>query len=410
MHHKWLTLVFISLLASGCSWFTWLPWVDDPEGPDPMEPAKLVKFDAEIRVKRLWKVSIGEGLGKKYLRLNPVILADRIFAADGYGVVEARNRFDGKRIWRARVGELEGGFFSSLNFFDRKDPSFVSGGVGAGAGFVLVGTTSGTVVALSAADGAEVWRTFVGSEVLARPSVGDDAVFVQTIDGRLVALETKDGSVRWSFDNQVPVLTLRGTSAPVYDDGVVYGGFANGMVSAVKTDTGEPVWEQRIMLPEGRSELDRMVDVDGSPMLSGSLVYAVAYHGMLKAMRRSDGSPIWQRKHSSFLDLSEGYGQIYVVDETDLIIAIDQQNAEETWSQANLYRRKLTSPVAFSNYLIVGDDEGYLHVLAQSDGRFLGRRKLDSDGLRSAMVVGDGKTLYVLGNSGSLQAIEIEVR
>jgi outer membrane protein assembly factor BamB len=164
------------------------------------------------------------------------------------------------------------------------------------------------------------------------------------------------------------------------------------------------------MLPEGRSELDRMVDVDGAPMLSGPLVYAVAYHGMLQAMRRSDGSPVWQREHSSFLDLTEGYGQVYVVDETDVVIAIDQQNAEEVWSQANLYRRKLTSPVAFSNYVVVGDDEGYLHVIAQSDGRFLARRKLDGDGLRSAMIVGDGKTLYVLGNSGSLQAVEIEVK
>ncbi len=409
MRVKALTLVFASLVMGGCSWFSWLPWVDD-KGPDPLAPAKLVKIDAEVKINRLWKVSIGDGLGKKYLRLNPVILADRIFAADGYGVVEARDRFNGKRIWRVKIGELEGGFFSSLNFFDRKDPSFVSGGVGAGGGYVLLGTTSGMVVALSATDGAEAWRSFVGSEVLARPSVGDNAVFVQTIDGRLVALESTDGSVRWSFDNQVPILTLRGTSSPVFEDGVVYGGFANGMVSAIKTDTGEPVWEQRVMLPEGRSELDRMVDVDGAPMLSGPLVYAVAYHGMLQAMRRSDGSPVWQREHSSFLDLTEGYGQVYVVDETDVVIAIDQQNAEEVWSQANLYRRKLTSPVAFSNYVVVGDDEGYLHVIAQSDGRFLARRKLDGDGLRSAMIVGDGKTLYVLGNSGSLQAVEIEVK
>ena len=135
MRIKTLTLLFVSLVMGGCSWFSWLPWVDD-KGPDPLEPAKLVKIDAEVKIKRLWKVSIGDGLGKKYLRLNPVILADRIFAADGYGVVEARDRFNGKRIWRAKIGELEGGFFSSLNFFDRKDPSFVSGGVGAGGGFV----------------------------------------------------------------------------------------------------------------------------------------------------------------------------------------------------------------------------------------------------------------------------------
>ncbi len=414
---RWSALVVFAFAAGGCGWFSWVPWIGGGDkGPDPMEPAELVDFTPEVRIERLWRASIGKGLGRKYLRLNPSVLANRVYAADGYGVVEARDRFSGKRVWRSEIypyNMARGGRFSGLagfNFFDRTDPSFVGGGVGAGGGMVLIGTTGGTVVALSATDGRELWRAYLGSEVLSQPAFGDDAVFAQTIDGRLLALEADDGSVRWSFDIQVPVLTLRGTASPVFEDGVVYAGFANGTVSAIRTANGEPIWEHRVMLPEGRSELDRIVDVDGSPLLAGPLVYAVAYQGQVKALRRADGNALWQLDHSSHLDLAVGYGHVYVVDETDAIIAIDEQTAREVWRQEGLYRRKLSSPAAFGNYVVVGDDDGYLHVLAQSDGRFLGRQKLDGKGIRSAMPVAEGRTLYVLGNSGSLQAVEIEVR
>ena len=410
-------MLALSLLAGGCSWFSWVPGIGGKdEKKEALEPAKLVDFVAEAQIERRWRASIGAGLGRKYLRLNPVIVADRIYAADGYGVVEARDRFSGKRVWRTEIGKARKGrsgrfrMIPRLGFFDRRDVSFVSGGVGAGDGFVLLGTTDGELVALSAADGSEQWRAYVGSEILCRPAVGDGAVLVQTIDGRLLALEQEDGAVRWSFDNQVPILTLRGSASPLFDGNAVYAGFANGMVSAVRADNGEPLWEHRVMLPEGRSELDRMVDVDGSPLLDGPLLYAVSYQGRLKALRRADGAPLWQHEISSYLDLASGYGHIYAVDEADHVVAIDQQTSEVVWRQEGLQRRKLSSPAAFSNYLVVGDDEGYVHVLAQSDGRFLARRKLDGKGIRSGMAVADGRTLYVLTNSGALHALEIETR
>ncbi len=410
-------LLAVGVLAGGCSWFSWVPGIggkDDKKAA--LEPAKLQDFAAEARIERLWRASIGAGLGRKYLRLNPVIVADRVYAADGYGVVEARDRFSGKRIWRTEIGKARKRrsgrlrMVPRLGFFDRRDPSFVGGGVGAGDGLVLLGTTDGELVALSAANGDEEWRAYVGSEILCRPVAGNGAVLAQTIDGRLLALEQEDGALRWSFDNQVPILTLRGSASPVFDGDVVYAGFANGMVSALRTDNGEPLWEHRVMLPEGRSELDRMVDVDGSPLAEGPLLYAVSYQGRLKALRRADGAPVWQQEISSHLDLASGYGHVYVVDEADHVVAFDQQTAEVVWRQEGLYRRKLSSPAAFSNYLVVGDDEGYLHVLAQSDGRFLARRKLDGKGIRSGMAVADGRTLYVLTNSGALHALEMQTR
>lgn len=404
------SIVVLALLCAGCSWFSWLPWVDgDDDKKKKDEPAELVKFDQEIELKRQWRGRIGEGLGKKYLRLSPAVVADRIIAADGYGVVEARDRFSGKRIWRAQTDKLEGGFFSSFNFIDRKDPSFIGGGVGVGDGLVLIGTTEGHIVALNVDDGALAWRTDLGSEILAVSSTGGGLVYTQTIDGRLVALDREDGEVTWTYDNQVPILTLRGTSSPVYASGVVYAGFANGKLSAFRSSNGEPIWDHRVMLPEGRSELDRMVDVDTVPMLLGGTIYIGSYHGRVKALSAQNGRPLWEREVSTHLDLAEGYGQIYAVDDEDIITAIDQASGEVVWTQDDFRLRKLSSPLAFSNYLLVGDDEGYLHVIAQRDGRHLGRRKIDGKGIRSNMLVADG-TVFVLDNAGGLHALEVETK
>ena len=399
-------VLLLSALLGACSW-TWLPWVDSPE-KDLTKPSKLVDFKPEIKLKRDWRATIGEGLGKKYLRLRPAVLADRIIAADGYGAVEARDRFSGKRIWRTQTHDLDSGFFSALNFLDRRDPSFVAGGVGIASGLVLLGNTFGEVVALDAADGSERWRASLGSEVLSVPSASRDSVFAQTIDGRLVALSIESGEERWSFDNQVPILTLRGTSSPIFADNIVYTGFANGEVAALRAENGELLWEHRVMLPEGRSELDRMVDVDAAPLINGANVYVGAFQGRVKSLSRRDGRPLWEHEISTFLDLADGLGQIYVVDDDDVISAIDQGSGEVNWTQTDFQRRKLSAPIAFSNYIAVGDDEGYVHIIAQRDGRHLGRRKLDGKGIRSGMVYSDS-TLYVLGNSGSLHALQIEL-
>lgn len=402
--HSLVVLVTLSLLVvmSGCSIFNSTK-SSKKKVPEP-KATKLSKFDDEVKVKRLWRASVGAGLGRKYVRLQPAVVADRVFAADGFGLVVAHDRFNGKRIWKTRIGDADG---PGLKFWDRRDAAFVSGGVGAGGGQVYLGTTRGIVVALSAADGTELWRIDVGTEVIAPPVYDDGRVFVQTIDGRLIARQADTGEEIWAFDNPVPILTLRGTATPVATDGIVYSGFANGMVVAIKADDGQRLWQQRVMLPAGRSELDRMVDVDASPLIEGPIMYAVSFQGRLTAIRRADGRPLWEREASSFLNMSIGLGQLYFVDEEDKIFAIDQESAEDSWQQESFLRRELGSPVAYSNYVVVGDDAGYMHVLAQSDGRIVGRQKVDGSGIRSPIVEVD-QTLYVLSNSGSLTAFDIQ--
>ena len=407
----WPVALAAALLLGGCQMFSWLPWVDgdkkdEDDDKDRDEPAELVDFAAEADVERIWRAKIGRGLGRKQVRLLPLAIADRLYAADGYGQVMALDRFTGKQIWSARVGEPQGKPF--YKFWDRRDPAFVTGGVGGGDGRILIGTTRGELIALAVGDGAELWRTTVSSEVLAPPASTAGAVFAQTADGRLVALEAEDGSRRWAFDSQVPLLTLRGTATPLVVGELVFAAFGDGNVVAIAHANGAPVWQQRIMLPQGRTELDRLVDVDGTPVLAGGLLFAASYQGKLKALRLNDGGTVWELEASTFLDLAEGYGQIYYVAANDEVAAVSQASAAVAWRQAGLKNRRLTSPLAYGNYIVVGDEEGYLHVLAQSDGRFVARRKL-SAGLRTRPLQVDN-TVYVLANDGQLEALRIRRR
>lgn len=399
-----------ALLLGGCQAFGFLPWVDDAKSDEKDkgrdEPAELVDFEAEASIERVWRAKVGRGLGRKYLRLSPLVLADRVYAADAYGLVVALDRFTGQRVWSTRIGEPDDGPFYA--FWDRRDPSFVTGGVGGGDGRILLGTVAGEVVALAAGDGTELWRTQVSSEVLAPPASGLGLAIAQTADGRLVALEAEDGAQRWSFDSQVPLLTLRGTASPLVSGELVFAGFGDGNVSAVAQASGAPIWKQRVMLPQGRTELDRLVDVDGTPVLAGGLLFAGGYQGRLTALRPADGGVVWAMEASSFLDLTEGYGQVYFVSAEDVVTAVGQTSAAVVWRQEGLRNRKLTSPIAYGNYVVVGDAEGYVHVLAQSDGRFVARRKI-GDGLRSKLREADD-VLYALADNGELEALEVKRR
>lgn len=401
-----LVLPLLALTLGGCSWFSWLPWVDDEAKVDETKPAKLEPFDAEVRVSVQWQRKVGDGLGKKYIRLVPSVVADRIIAADGYGALAAFDRFTGQPIWQQQYAAVERSGFGVQRLLDRRDPAFVSGGVGVGEGLVLMGTTHGEVVALSVADGSELWRTRVGTEVGSAPTTGGGKVFVQTIDDRISALDAATGAVAWTYDSQMPLLTLRGTSAPVFDQGILYSGFANGKVVALRAENGEPMWEQRVMLPEGRSELDRIVDVDARIELDGGSMYAFAYQGRVTAISRREGRPMWEQELSGYLDMAQGYGQLYVVDADDTVSAIDKASGEVNWQQSAFARRKLTAPLAFSNYLVAGDEEGYLHVMAQRDGRLVGRRKLGGKGLRTQPIIADDM-MYTLTNAGTLAALKV---
>lgn len=376
---RYLVLGLAAALMVGCS----------SSGKKELPPADLEKFDAEVQLDRVWKRNIGVGQGDLYNNLTPALDGLTLYAADAEGRVVALNREDGDEKWEVKL----------------KAP--LSGAVGAGGGLVIVGTLDGQVIALDENDGSEKWRAQASSEVLAPPQTNGDVVVVQTQDDKLVALDISSGERRWIYESSLPVLTVRGHSTPIVGVRQVFAGMASGKVVALAADTGIPLWEQRVAQPKGRSELERMVDIDGQLLLVDQRLYVVSYQGSVAALDAQTGQPLWEHPASSYVGPGAGFGSVYFSETSGTVQALDAGSARELWSNESLARRQLTAPVAFSNYVAVGDFEGYLHLLAQTDGRMAGRVKVDGDGLRaSPLVIGD--LLFVYGNSGDLAAYKLK--
>ena len=272
MRWKHAALLALVILAAGCS----------SNSKKELPPAELTDFKEEVVLQKQWDRSIGDGQGKTYNMLVPAVEGNTIYAADVTGVVMSLDRMNGDVQWKKDL-ELP-----------------VSGAVGVGYGLVMLGTLQGDVVALDASTGEEKWRSRVNSEVLAPPQTNGDIVVVQTQDDHLVGLDASTGDQRWIYDSTPGVLTLRGTGAPLVTNHLAIAGLSTGKIVALDTRNGVPVWEQRVAIPQGRSELERIVDIDGGLLLSGGTLYVASYQGRMAALEMESGRVLWQRDASSY--------------------------------------------------------------------------------------------------------------
>lgn len=356
----------------------------DDEGP---KPAELVDLDAELKIRQLWSSGIGDGVGEKFIKFRPAIEEETVYMVDVNGLLSAVDRGNGKKRWKRKLKEA------------------ISGGVGSGFGYLFLGTRDGRVIALSDKDGSEVWQANVSSEILSVPQTNGNVVLVQTSDEKIYAFDHETGAQRWFYESILPALTLRGNSNPTLTANVALVGLANGKLLALHADTGRELWEKRISVPQGRSELERMTDVDGDPLLQGEMVFATSFHGNVSAIELNTARLRWQKEISSYVGPDEGFGNLYVVDTDDHIHALDIKTGNSVWKQAQLDRRQLGAPVTFGNYLAVADFEGYLHVMSQLDGHFMARKKIDGEGVAS--IVAQGEVLYLYGNSGKVVSLKV---
>jgi outer membrane protein assembly factor BamB len=358
---------------------------------DPKQPAELVDIEQQLTIRKLWSVGIGNGQGDGLYKLQPVIAGSIIYVAAANGEVRAVDRERGRTVWREEL-ELP-----------------LSGGVGLFEDSLFLGTNDGEAVRLDAKTGDLLWKTPLTGEILAPPQGNGRVVVVQSYDGKLFGLKHDDGEILWRYDSTVPVLTVRGTSTPIVDGSVVYAGFANGRVVALNVTDGSVRWEVRVAIPEGRSEIERIVDVDGAMALSGTELYVASYQGRVAALDTRTGRKIWQRNVSSFYGVSQGFGNVYITEESGTVTAFLRNGQGIRWEQGALAWRGLSRPIPVSSYLAVEDYEGYLHLLSQVDGEFLGRIRPASESARADMLA-DGTVLYVYTDGGKLIAYDIKPR
>ena len=372
---------------------------------------KELSAPEEPSVEQLWSAQIGEGVGKYYSQLVPAITEKHIYAADMQGIVVALDKNNGDVIWK-----------KSLDIS-------IGGGVFAGYGLVLLGSSDGELLVLDQKNGEERWRVGLSGEILAPPQTNGRLIVVQTTDGSLYALDVVDGKQKWVYKTVVPVLSLRGTSTPRILDDQVLTGFANGKFVSISLDTGIPRWELAVALPQGRSELERIVDVDGRFVIDGEIAYVSAYQGRVVAVELSSGRVLWKRELSSHVGLESSLSNLYVATSSGELLALDQSNGVELWRQDLLLDRKPTVPVKMGSYLVVTDLEGYLYWISQIDGKVVIKHRISGrtdrenplsknkaiyqsinresgNGIRTPVLVG-GDTLYLLNNNGELKALTL---
>ncbi|WP_439101118.1 outer membrane protein assembly factor BamB [Congregibacter sp.] len=383
------TLLVLLVTLAGCETVSGFFEMGDDE--DPQQPAELLDIENQLNVRKLWSMGVGDGQGDGLYKLQPIIDGDTIYVASAEGEVRAVDRNNGDTRWRQRL-ELE-----------------VSGGVGHYEDSLFLGGNDGLVMRLDAATGETLWTSEVSGEVLAAPQGNGRVVVAQTYDGRLYGFDFETGEQLWRYDSNLPVLTIRGTSTPILDGGVVYAGFATGRVLAFDAFDGAIRWEARVAIPQGRSEIERIVDVDGTMALAGTELYVASYQGRIVALDTRTGRKIWQRNVSAFYGVSQGFGNVYIAEESGTITAFLRNGQGIRWEQPTLAWRGLSRPIPVSSYLAVVDFEGYLHLLSQVDGEFLARVRPDSDGARADMLA-VGTVLYVYSNGGKLIAYDIRPR
>jgi outer membrane protein assembly factor BamB len=358
----------------------------DKDNSEP--PADLVDFDASARIEKIWDVSIGGGEAQQYLKLYPLLLADRLIAADRSGKVAAVDINTGKILWRTDLDVL------------------ISGGVGGNAEYHFVTTRDGEVIELSAT-GEMLWKQKTSSESLVPPVVASDRVIVRSVDGSVVALSLKDGKQLWIYTRDVPPLSLRGNSVPLVDDSRVYIGLDNGRMVVLDVDDGHSLFDVPVAVSSGRSEIERLNDVDGDSRLDRNLLYIASYQGRVIALDVSRGQLLWTRKISTYTGVDVGTSSLFVADDRDHIWAMDRENGATMWKQEKLQARQLTRPAVMGDNLVVGDYAGYLHWLSQFDGHFVARVHVDSDGILVPPLV-KNERVYVMTRGGDLVAYQLK--
>ncbi|MEO6170550.1 MAG: outer membrane protein assembly factor BamB [Lysobacter sp.] len=351
-------------------------------------PAALVEFQATAQPTKLWTASVGKGEGKIGARQGPVIADGRVYAAAVTGGVHAYDLTTGAKLW-SYPSKLE-----------------LTGGPGVGEGLLAVGSLNGDVIALDAATGAEKWSAKLGNEIIAAPAIGMGMVFVRSNDGRVTAFDGATGERRWFWNHDVPMLSVRGNDAPVIGPGYLFVGNDDGSVVALSANDGRALWQESVAPQEGRTELSRMADVDGAPVLDNTTLYATSYQGKTMAIDAPSGQPMWISDHGGPGRVAVAPNVLVIADRASNVHGLYKAGGSAMWTQPAMLRRNLTAPAIQGDYAVVGDLEGYLHWLSLDTGEFAARTRVGRDPLLSAPRVADG-VLVVQDVGGKLSAFRL---
>ena len=379
-----LVLSSVLIGLSGCGWVGSY-FVGTDNLPEPVE---LQVLSSPLPVSHQWRDTSSSGLRDRFAELRPATQGGRVFVAGQRGDITALDADNGQRLWQVDTERS------------------ITAGVGLSPDLVLVGTLNGEVIALAQQDGSERWRSRVTSEVLAPPVGTDEVIIVRSADGVFTALQASDGTRLWGHNTTLPVLTLRGASTPLLAEGLMIAGLDDGRLLLLDLASGSPIGERRLAVPSGRTEVERLVDIDADPQLLGEVLYAVAYQGALGALDMNSGELLWSRDFSAHSGLVVDERAVYLPHNDGEVWALNRRNGEILWRQPALSGRQPTAPASVGEHIVIGDFAGYVHWLDKSNGDIVARSRTDHEGLIGAPAV-VGNRVLILGRSGRLDALAL---
>lgn len=385
INSKVFLFVFIAAILVACG---------DDDNSEP--PAELTEFEPSIKISSIWSTKTSEGIKQQFLFIEPLLLDDKIVTAARDGHISIINLKNG-----AIIDEIE-------------LETTLSGGVGGNADVWLLATRNGELIAINGVTHEVLWKVNVPSEVLARPIIYGDAALIRTVDGQIVSLDLATGKVRWAYQRTKPALTLRGSGSPIIARDRIFVGLANGRLVALSPTDGSVIWDIILAVPKGHSEIQRLVDIDGHTELFGHVLYAASFQGRVAAIDVQRGQFLWTRDFSTYTGVTLDSKVLYSTDDRSHIWALDRYNGATLWKQEKLQARNVTRPVLVGDYVVVGDFDGYLHVMSRFDGHFVARiavgghdeENIGENGILIPPVI-DGDNILVKTRNGMLHAYTI---
>jgi len=392
-----LLILALAALLAGCAGIdaaseAWAGVTEMITGKDNAEPPKPLsdEFTAKAKLEVAWKTSVGSGYGDENINLVPGVNEDSVIAADHEGLLQSYNRLNGEKRW-----ELE------------TELPFISGPV-LSKDKIIMGTGEGEVIAFALSDGSQLWKTTLPSAVLALPAVSGDYVVVRGSDGRVTGLNEKTGAVLWNHERSVPLLSVRSKGGPAIVDDVVIDGFGGGKLTALRLKSGEQEWDSLVALSRGRSIEDRLLDLNATPVIRSDTIYVSGYQGGVAAVALRNGEVQWrEEKVYTHTGLTGTRRSLFLADGASDVWRLEMRNGSDMWKQDELHQRRLTAPVPVKDKLVVGDLQGYVHILSQEDGSLLAREQVDDTPIEANPVVYDD-VIYVYTNGGKLAALTVE--
>lgn len=390
-------LIAVCLIAVG---LTACSSTDDDEDEGQFIVAELTEIEEQFKTETQWIKHVGGGVGDYFSTIKPYPAYGKVFTASREGDALALDELTGETIWAVDLSDLEG----KRGYFDNKIQALINGGPVAGINKVFYTTENGDIFALDAETGELAWQNKIKGEIIASPALDSGFLVVNTASGILKAFNASNGEEVWQVVQDVPALSLRGTSSPKIAAGGVIIGTPSGEVSVYILEQGQQGWTVEVGEPTGSTELQRVIDVDTTPVVYGDKIYSVSSRGNLVAIELRTGRILWKRQYSSYRKVSIAGNNVFLTDVNDHIYAIDRNNGLERWGQLALSNRSVTGPVVEGNYIVVGDFQGYLHWLDQESGEIVARHYVEGSGIHTTPTVSKN-VIYSQTRDGQLQAI-----